>query len=169
MQICTWNFLIVFHYFKDRTVSMIYNFLCNLFLLPCPSQEALLLPRASPYISPCISAKSEFFAVLRTNLAVLHFYFLPTLIPLSGSFSSPQRYNENNWKHTIWWDKAWLCLLGGNAFENHHFFLPVVFHVSEIFVPCKAILQITVLLSTFKIVFYFFNSPPLCFKNLIIF
>ena len=163
MQICTWNLLIVFHYLKDRTVSMTYSFLCNLFLLPCPSQEAFLLPRASPYISPCISAKSEFFAVLRTSNAVLRLYFLPTLIPLSGSFSSPQR---QNWKHTVLGNKAWLCLLGGNASENHHFF-PSSFSCIRNLCTHQSNFANYCVLSTFKIVLFliFSTFPPFALKT----
>lgn len=146
-------------------MSMIYNFLCNLFLLPWSSQEALLLRRASPYIShayqPSLSSL-QFWE--QTMLFYVFIFYLHWSVCLAAFPHFKDRI-ENIQFGGIKLGYAFLV-------EMHLkiiMFLPVVFHVSEIFVPCKAILQITVLLSTFKIVFYFFNSSPLCFKNLIIF
>lgn len=93
------------------------------------------------------------------------FIFLPAVIPPPATFTWLQR---QNWKHTIWgdtFDSSWF--VGGNTFETYHF-LPLIFHVLEILVSCKAIFQSTVFLHVFGS-FNFFSALFSLLKTLNLF
>lgn len=144
---------------------MTYNTLCN--LVPTFLSNLIFLPESfsSLHLSTHLN-KSEFFVVLRTSHAILYLYFfLPAVIPPPATFTWLQR---QNWKHTIWgdtFDSSWF--VGGNTFETYHF-LPLIFHVLEILVSCKAIFQSTVFLHVFGS-FNFFSALFSLLKTLNLF
>lgn len=145
MQISTWNSLIVFHYLKDKAVSMTYNFLCSLVLTSLSNLVFLPESISSPHLSTHLS-QIWVLCSCENKLSCLLLYFLPALILMPGNISWLQR---QNWKHTIWWDRIWFKMPFWWKCIWKWSFLPLVFHVSEILVSCKAILQHTVFLSIF--------------------
>lgn len=78
VQISTWDFLIVFHCQKDKTVSMTYNFFC--ILVPTSLSNLTFFLESFSSLHLTITSQPnlcKFFVVLRTSHAVLPLYLLP--------------------------------------------------------------------------------------------
>lgn len=133
---------------------MAYNILCN--LIPTFLSNLIFLPESfsSPHLSIHLR---QIWVLCSSENKPCYFtplFFLPAMIHPPATFTWLQR---QNWKHTIWWDtfgSSWF--FGGNAFETS--FLPLNFHLLEILVSCKVILQSTMFLSIFGCAFKIFFS-----------